>query len=78
MCEVMACESDRNDVLYHSIKTIDDEILIAELQKRGYNLSDQHDDEAAGEIDCQNLIATGKVKTTTEKTETDHFNEYNY
>ena len=44
-------ESDRrDDVLYHSIKTIDDETLITELQGRGYNLLDLHDDETAAEI----------------------------
>ena len=44
-------ESDRrNDVLYNSIKTINDEILITELRKRGYDPLDLSDKEMTGEI----------------------------
>ena len=43
-------ESDRSDVLSNSIKETDDETLIAELRKRGYNLARPRDDEATGEV----------------------------
>ena len=44
-------ESDSFDVLSHSLKTIDDETLITELQGRGYNLSSLREDETpAAEI----------------------------
>ena len=34
----LVSESDRNDVLYHSIQNTDDQTLITELARRGYNL----------------------------------------
>ena len=51
-CEVMALESesDRNHLLYDSIKDITDETLIAEIRNREYNLARQHDQETTAEI----------------------------
>ena len=43
-------ESDRNDVLYNSIKDTDDQTLITELQKRGYKLERRRTDETTAEI----------------------------
>ena len=44
-------ESDRNHLLYNSIKGTDDQTLITELQKRGYKLARLQDDETEnGEI----------------------------
>ena len=43
-------ESDTSDVLSHSLKTIDDQTLITELQGRGYDLSRRQDNEATAEI----------------------------
>ena len=43
-------ESDSLPLLYHSIKTIDDETLITELIRRGYNPSKRRYDETTGEI----------------------------
>ena len=43
-------ESDRNDVLYNSIKDTDDETLITELVRRGYNLDIPHENKTTAEI----------------------------
>ena len=43
-------ESDRNDVLYNSLKTIDNETLITELQGRGYNLEIPQENKKTSEI----------------------------
>ena len=43
-------ESDRSDVLYNSIKNTDDQTLITELVRRGYNLYRRRDDEPTAEI----------------------------
>lgn len=44
-------ESGKNDVLYDALGEINSEILITELQKRGYNLSRLRDEnESIGEI----------------------------
>ena len=46
----LVTESDRIDLLYDSIKDITDDKLITELQKRGYKLARQRDNEEGGEI----------------------------
>ena len=43
-------ESDRSDVLYNSLKKIDDETLRSELVKRGYNVTNQREKEITAEI----------------------------
>ena len=43
-------ESDRRPLLYNSITDIDDETLQCELEKRGYNISGQRDNETTAEI----------------------------
>ena len=43
-------ESDRNHLLYNSLKTIDDETLITELQGRGYNLDIPQENKKTAEI----------------------------
>ena len=43
-------ESDRNDVLSNSLKKIDDETLITELRKRGYNRTKLRENETSAEI----------------------------
>ena len=43
-------ESDRSDVLYNSLKTIDDETLITELRKRGYNRLEIRENQTTAEI----------------------------
>ena len=43
-------ESDRNHLSSDSLKTIDDETLITELQGRGYKLSDLPENETTAEI----------------------------
>ena len=43
-------ESDRIHLLYDSLKTIDDEILITELEKRGHNLSSPRENKTTAEI----------------------------
>ena len=46
----LVSESDRSDVLYNSIKNTDDQTLITELTRRGYDLSRRQDNETAAEI----------------------------
>ena len=48
--------SDRNHLLYNSIKNTDDQTLITELTRRGYDLSRRQDDETAAEI-----VKIGKI-----------------
>ena len=43
-------ESDRTDVLSHSLTDIDDETLRGELEKRGYNITRRPTDETTAEI----------------------------
>lgn len=43
-------ESDRTDVLSHSVKSIDDQTLITELARRGYDLSKLRDEKTTAEI----------------------------
>ena len=43
-------ESDRRPLLYNSLNDIDDETLRSELEKRGYNISGQRDNETTAEI----------------------------
>ena len=43
-------ESDRNHLLYNSIKEINDETLQCELEKRGYNVTRQRTDDTTAEI----------------------------
>ena len=46
----LASEPDRIVVLSRSIKKFDDQILITELEQRGYDLSNLRDDEKVGEV----------------------------
>ena len=50
--EGMALDADsyRNHLLYNSLKTIDDETLITELQGRGYNLDIPQENKKTAEI----------------------------
>ena len=43
-------ESDRNDVLSNSIKNTDDQTLITELERRGYNLDIPQENKTTAEI----------------------------
>ena len=43
-------ESDRNPLLYNSIKEIDDETLLRELKKRGYNVTSRQENKTTAEI----------------------------
>ena len=43
-------ESDRSDVLSHSLTDIDDETLQSELEKRGYNITRRPTDKTTAEI----------------------------
>ena len=43
-------ESDRRPLLYNSLNDIDDKTLRSELEKRGYNISGQRDNETTAEI----------------------------
>lgn len=47
---VLDAESYRTTLLYNSLKTIDDETLITELEKRGYNRFNLRDNETTAEI----------------------------
>ena len=44
------CAFDRNDVLYNSIKNTDDQTLITELVRRGYNLDIPQENKTTAEI----------------------------
>ena len=43
-------ESDRTDVLSHSVKSIDDQTLLRELALRGYDLSQLQGEETTADI----------------------------
>lgn len=43
-------ESDRTDVLSHSLTDYDDETLRGELEKRGYNITRRRENETTAEI----------------------------
>ena len=46
----LVAESDRNDVLSNSIKNTDDQTLITELERRGYNLDIPQENKTTAEI----------------------------